>query len=154
MHIQHNESTSGQTWNISIAPPSPSAHTITWNISIAPPSPLHPHNTKLTFDTRLWTWCAESHTGVQVSERPGRYILRFISHVLLNIKYFFSLLDENHDHLWLRTENHSISYVFFQDNGDARNLTSFKTRMIHVLTCLSWWWNFMIGNHRNGTSEA
>jgi hypothetical protein len=25
------------------------------------------------------------------------------------------LEDENHDHLWLRTENHSISYVFCQD---------------------------------------
>ena len=51
MHIQHNESTSGHTGNISRAP--------------------RPHNTKLTFDTRLWTWCAESHTGTQVSERPG-----------------------------------------------------------------------------------
>ena len=30
-------------------------------------------------------------------------------------------------------------------------LTSFKTRMIHVLTCLR---NFMIGNHRNGESES
>ena len=28
MHIQHNESTSGHTGNISIAPPSSSAHTI------------------------------------------------------------------------------------------------------------------------------
>ena len=25
--------------------------------------------------------------------------------------------DENRDQLWLRTENHPISYVFCQDNG-------------------------------------
>ena len=43
--------------------------------------PPPPHNKKLTFDTLLWTWCEESHTGTQRSTRPGRYILRSISHV-------------------------------------------------------------------------
>jgi len=28
--------------------------------------PSHPHNAKFTFDTQLWTWCAESHTGTRV----------------------------------------------------------------------------------------
>ena len=64
MHIQHIESTSGHTGNIS-----------------GPPL----HNTKLTFDTLLWTQGAETH----VSKR--QYILCSISHVRPNIEHFFSL---------------------------------------------------------------
>jgi hypothetical protein len=38
--------------------------------------------------------------------------------------------DENRDHLWLRTENHSISYVFCQDNGE---LVSYYFKMSNIL---------------------
>jgi hypothetical protein len=34
---------------------------------------------------------------------------------LLKVACMFE--NENRDHLWLRIETHSISYVFFQDNG-------------------------------------
>jgi hypothetical protein len=54
MHIQHIESTSGHTGNIS-----------------GPPHPFL-HNTKLTFDTLLWIYGAETHTDTH-------------DHILLNI---------------------------------------------------------------------
>ena len=68
MHIQHIESTFGHTGNIS-----------------GPPL----HNTKLTFDTPLWTYGAETHTDTHGIKR--QYILCSISHVHPNIKHFFSL---------------------------------------------------------------
>jgi hypothetical protein len=47
--------------------------------------------------------------------------------------------DENRDHLWLRTENHSISYMFCQDKSTKIVTFSYpKLLLFSVLTFIKW----------------
>ena len=120
MHNQHIESTSTMTENWS--PP----HTHT-----------HTHNTKLTFDTLLWTWGVESHTDNQVSKR--QYILCSISHVYLVryssavrrlfVRCYTRLL---HDFPF----DHLISPFHFHVRTYKRDL-AILTEWWHQ--CIAWW---------------
>ena len=113
-----------------------------------------------------WFW--NVHTNNNLHSLYMRYVSSYEDfkfwdflvscHSLLPISMFLSSFSNK----LIKSEWNSLQLIIFKIKHtwnnffarNARNLTSFKTRMIHVLTCLRWWWNFMIGNHRNSASES